>query len=350
MFNLSMLRVLSSASGAKPGKQVLISKNESKEDMFKVLISDAMSSKAEEICGASDKIQVDVKAGISPEDLKACIGEYNGLLVRSRTKVTDEVIAKADNLKVIGRAGIGVDNIDLKSASEKGIFVENAPTGNAITTAEHAISLMMSLARHIPQATASLKSDKWEKKKYQGSEIFEKNLGIIGLGNIGKIVADRAQGLKMNVFAFDPVVSEADAKALGITLVSFDELLKTCDFFSIHAPFNDKTKGMLNDAAFAKMKKGACIINAARGGIVDEKACLTALNNDTLAGAAFDVFEKEPPDEGHPLIKHPRVICTPHLGASTKEAQIKVAVIVAEQMVDYAERGETRNVVNKNML
>ena len=210
--------------------------------------------------------------------------------------------------------------------------------------------MMMAVARHIPQATASLKSDKWEKKKFQGSEIFEKNLGIIGLGNIGKIVADRAMGLKMNVFAFDPVVSEADAKALGITLCSFDDLLKTCDFFSIHAPLNDKTKGLLNDAAFGKMKKGAYVINAARGGIVDEKACLTALNNDVLAGAAFDVFEKEPPDKGHPLIKHPRVITTPHLGASTKEAQINVAVIVAEQMVAYAERGEVQNVVNQKML
>ncbi|MCP4445674.1 MAG: phosphoglycerate dehydrogenase [Myxococcales bacterium] len=317
---------------------------------FRVLISDEMSSRAQEILSASDAVEVDVRAGISAGELEACIGDYDGLLVRSRTKVTVSVLENAGRLKVIGRAGIGVDNIDVTAASRQGVLVENAPTGNIVTTAEHAICLLLSLLRHIPKATASMKEDKWEKKKLQGTELFQKTFGVIGLGNIGRIVADRGQGLRMKVIGFDPFLSAEQAAEFGIEKVELSELLQRADFISIHAPLNDDTRGLIGDAEFAQMKDGAFLVNAARGGIVDEDAALRALEQGKLAGAAFDVFVEEPARHGHPLIMHPRVVSTPHLGASTAEAQINVAVIVAEQMVDYAETGEVRNALNANPL
>ena len=313
---------------------------------FRVLISDDMSPRAADVLAASDAVEVDVRGGVSAGDLAEIIGGYDGLLVRSRTKVTAEIIDKADRLRVIGRAGIGVDNIDLKAASRRGILVENAPSGNSITTAEHAICLLLSLVRRIPQATASMKDGRWEKKKLSGSELYDKTFGVIGLGNIGRIVADRARGLKMRIVGFDPFLSSELATRLGIELVDLDTLLERSDFITIHTPLTNDTRNLLGAAQFAKMKKGAYLVNAARGGIVDESACAAALNDGTLAGAAFDVFVEEPPPADHPLVTHPKVICTPHLGASTDEAQDKVAVEVAEQMVAFAERHEVRNAVN----
>jgi len=313
---------------------------------FRILISDAMSSRAKEVLSSSSAIDVDEQAGMTASDLVSSIGQYQGLLVRSRTKVTSDVIEKAEQLKIIGRAGIGVDNIDLGAASRRGIIVENAPSGNAITTAEHAICLLLSLVRNIPKATASMKANKWEKKKLAGAELFGKNFGVVGLGNIGRIVADRGRGLKMKVLGFDPFISAEVAASLGVELVSLDDLLERADFITIHTPLTTETRGLISDDQFAKMKKGVFLVNAARGGIVDEKAAVAALENGTLAGAAFDVFAEEPPPADHPLVAHANVVSTPHLGASTDEAMEKVAVEVAEQMVAFAERGEIINSVN----
>ena len=313
---------------------------------FRVLISDSMSSRAAEILGECAEIECDERAGLSAEDLEGCIGDYNGLLVRSRTKVTEAVMNKAVNLKVIGRAGIGVDNIDVSAATKRDIIVENAPNGNATTTAEHAICLLLSLLRHIPKATASMKQNKWEKKKLQGTEMCGKTFAVIGLGNIGKIVAKLGLGLQMKVVASDPFLSPADAEAMGVELLSMDDLLARADFISLHTPLIEQTRNLISTSEFKKMKPGAFLVNAARGGIVDEDACLAALEANTLTGAAFDVYVEEPATQDHPLVMHERVICTPHLGASTAEAQVKVAVEVAEQMVLYAQKGEIRNAVN----
>ncbi|HUS69050.1 MAG TPA: phosphoglycerate dehydrogenase [Kofleriaceae bacterium] len=317
---------------------------------FRILISDEMSNRAAEILAASPAVEVDVKFGLAAGDLKACIGEYDGLLVRSRSKATADVIEAGKRLKIIGRAGIGVDNIDVKAASRRGIIVENAPSGNAVTTAEHALCLLMSLARHIPQATASMKGGKWEKTKFNGVEIMGKNLGVIGLGNIGRIAADRALGLKMKVLAYDPFIGREAAQRLGVELCDLDDLLTRADFITIHTPLTKETSGLIGADALAKMKKGALIVNAARGGIVDENALLAALESGHIAGAALDVFVEEPTPAGSPLVAHPRVICTPHLGASTEEAQEKVAIEVAEQLVAFAESGEVRNAVNAAAL
>jgi D-3-phosphoglycerate dehydrogenase len=317
---------------------------------FRILISDEMSNRAAEILAASPAVEVDVKFGLAAGDLKACIGDYDGLLVRSRSKATKEVIEAGKRLKIIGRAGIGVDNIDVAAASRRGIIVENAPSGNAVTTAEHALCLLMSLARHIPQATASMKGGKWEKTKFNGIEIMGKNLGVVGLGNIGRIVADRAIGLKMKVLAFDPFLGREAAQRLGVELCDLDDLLKRADFITIHTPLTAETKGIIGTEALAKMKKGALVVNAARGGIVDENALLAALDSGHIGGAALDVFVEEPTPAGSPLVGHPKVICTPHLGASTEEAQEKVAIEVAEQLVAFAETGEVRNAVNAAAL
>jgi D-3-phosphoglycerate dehydrogenase / 2-oxoglutarate reductase len=313
---------------------------------FRVLISDDMSARAAEILSASPRIEVDVRTGLTPGDLRSIIADYNGLVVRSATKVTSEIIDAAVALEIIGRAGIGVDNIDVTAASRRGILVENAPSGNSVTTAEHAISLLLSLARQIPQATASLRAGKWEKSKFKGRELFGKTLGVIGLGNIGRIVASRARGLEMRVAAYDPFLGLEAATRLGVDLVTLDELYAQADFITIHTPLTAETEHLIDDAAFAKMKDGVLIVNAARGGIVHEGALLAALEAGKVAGAALDVFEQEPPAADHPLLAHPNVIGTPHLGASTKEAQVKVAVELAEQIVAYVERGEIRNAVN----
>ncbi|MDP2619572.1 MAG: phosphoglycerate dehydrogenase [Hyphomicrobiales bacterium] len=310
----------------------------------KVLISDKLSPAAVGIFRQRG-IETDVKTGLSKEELAEIIGGYDGLAVRSASKVTEKVLAKADRLKVIGRAGIGVDNIDIAAASQKGIIVMNTPFGNSITTAEHAIALMLALARQIPAADASTQAGKWEKSKFIGVEITGKTLGIIGCGNIGSIVADRAQGLAMKVIAYDPFLSDERAKQIGVEKVELDALLSRADFVSLHTPLTDKTRNIIDAAALKKMKKGAFLINCARGGLADEAAVKVALEDGHIAGAAFDVFVEEPAHEDI-LFGVPGVICTPHLGASTREAQENVALQVAEQMSDYLLTGAVVNAVN----
>ena len=313
---------------------------------MKVLVSDKLSPKGVEIFERTEGIEVEVKTKLPPEDLKAIIGEYDGLVVRSATKVKAEIIEAAAKLKVIGRAGSGLDNVDLPAASKKGIVVMNTPGGNTITTAEHAISMMLALSRKIPQATASMKSKKWEKSKFMGAEIYNKTLGIMGIGSIGSVVADRARGLKMNVLAYDPFLSPERAEKLGVELVDIDELLKRSDYITIHVPKSKETINLINKELFSKMKNGVFLINCARGGIVNEKDLYDAIKSGKVAGAALDVFEKEPPDSDNPLLGCDEVICTPHLGASTEEAQEKVAVAIAEQMVDYLLSGTIMNAAN----
>ena len=311
---------------------------------MKVLVSDNISPRGVEILKKAG-LEVDVKTGMKPEELKACIGEYDGLVIRSATKVTAEIIEAASRLKVIGRAGSGLDNVDKNAASKKGIVVMNTPGGNTITTAEHSIAMLFSVARLIPQATASMKAGKWEKKKFMGVELYNKTLGIVGLGNIGGQVAKKAQGLEMNVIAYDPFLSEDKAKETGIKKVSLDELFAQSDFITVHSPMTPETKGLINARTISKMKNGVRIINCARGGIVNEQDLYEALKSGRVAGAALDVFEKEPP-ENSPLLTLDSVICTPHLGASTEEAQENVAVAVAEQIADYLVFGTIRNAVN----
>ena len=314
--------------------------------MPKVLISDALSPAAVQIF--KDRgIEVDFQPalGKDKEKLAELIGHYDGLAIRSATKVSPKILEKAKNLKVIGRAGIGVDNVDIPAATARGIIVMNTPFGNSITTAEHAITLMLALAREIPQADASTQAGKWEKNRFMGVEITGKTLGVIGCGNIGSIVAERALGLKMKVIAFDPYLSPERAVDLGVEKIDLDELFKRSDFITLHTPLTEKTRNIIDAAAIAKMRKGVRIINCARGGLVDEQALRAALESGHVAGAAFDVFVTEPATE-NVLFGHPNVVCTPHIGASTTEAQENVALQVAEQMSDYLLRGAITNAVN----
>ena len=314
--------------------------------MPKVLISDALSPAAVQIF--KDRgIDVDFQPalGKDKEKLATVIGNYDGLAIRSATKVTAKILEWAKDLKVIGRAGIGVDNVDIPAATARGIIVMNTPFGNSITTAEHAISLMLALARQIPEADASTRAGKWEKNKFMGVEIFGKTLGVIGCGNIGSIVADRAIGLKMKVIAFDPFLSQERAADLGVEKVEIDDLFRRADFITLHAPLTDKTRNIVNAGAIKNMKRGVRIINCARGGLVDEGALYEALKNGQVAGAAFDVFVTEPATE-NPLFHLPNVVCTPHLGAATSEAQENVALQIAEQMSDYLLRGAITNAIN----
>jgi D-3-phosphoglycerate dehydrogenase len=310
----------------------------------KVLISDKLSPQAKEIF-EQHGVEVDVKVGMSPDDLKACIGEYDGLAIRSATKVTKDILEAASNLKVIGRAGIGVDNVDIPQASAHGIVVMNTPFGNSITTAEHTVSLMMALARKIPQANESTHQGKWEKSKFMGVELYGKVLGLIGCGNIGSIVADRAQGLKMKVMVYDPFLSEERATELNVEKAELDNVLGRADFISLHTPLNDATRNILNKESLAKCKKGVRIVNCARGGLVNEADLKEALESGHVAGAAFDVFEEEPAKENI-LFGIENMVCTPHLGASTTEAQENVAIQVAEQMADYLVNGTVTNALN----
>ena len=314
--------------------------------MPKVLISDALSPAAVQIF--KDRgIDVDFQPalGKDKERLATVIGNYDGLAIRSATKVTAKILEWAKDLKVIGRAGIGVDNVDIPAATARGIIVMNTPFGNSITTAEHAISLMLALARQIPEADASTRAGKWEKNKFMGVEIFGKTLGVIGCGNIGSIVGDRAIGLRMKVIAFDPFLSQERAADLGVEKVEIDDLFRRADFITLHAPLTDKTRNIVNAGAIKNMKKGVRIINCARGGLVDEGALYEALKNGQVAGAAFDVFVTEPATE-NPLFHLPNVVCTPHLGAATSEAQENVALQIAEQMSDYLLRGAITNAIN----
>jgi len=313
---------------------------------MRVLVSDALSEVGVKIFKDAPGIDVDVNTGLSAEALKEIISAYNGLVIRSATKVTAELLAAATHLKVVGRAGIGVDNVDLAAATERGVLVMNTPFGNTVTTAEHTIAMMMAVSRNIPQATASLKAGKWDKKKLKGSEIFNKTLGIIGSGNIGMIVADRAQGLRMKVIVYDPYIKSEVVKENNLEMVSMDELLQRSDYITIHTPKNDETANLINKATLSKMKKGAFLICCARGGIVNEDDLYDALSEGHLAGAALDVFGAEPPGMIK-LMELSNFICTPHLGASTYEAQVNVAVDVANQMVDYLLNNKVKNAVNK---
>jgi D-3-phosphoglycerate dehydrogenase len=314
--------------------------------LAKVLVSDALAAEGLEVLRQAEGLEVVDRPGMPPAELLEAIADAEGLVIRSGTKVTADVIAAAKQLRVIGRAGIGVDNVAVDAATARGIAVLNTPEGNNITTAEHAIALMVSLARHIPQATASMKAGRWDKKKYQGMELYNRTLGVVGLGNIGRLVARRGKALGMKVLTCDPFVSAEAAAKLDVELVSLDELLRASDVVTVHVPRNKETIGLLDTAAFEKMGTGVLVINAARGGIVDEDALLEALESGKVAGAALDVYTEEPPGEEHALVKHPRVICTPHLGASTQQAQINVSVAVAEQVRDYLLEGTVRNAIN----
>ena len=310
---------------------------------MKVLISDNLAPIGEEILKKAG-IEVDVNTGLPPEELKAIIPDYDGLVIRSATKVRQDIIEAATKLKVVGRAGIGLDNVDIPAASEKGIVVMNAPDGNATTAAEHAISMMMSLARNIPQATASMKAGKWEKKSFMGREVTNKTLGIIGIGRIGSIVANRAQGLGMKVIAFDPYMPQELVEKIGVERMELMELAQRADFISVHTPLTKDNHHLLSTEFFSNMKEDGMFIDCARGGVLDEEALYEALKEGRIAGGALDVFENEPTTlETTRLLGLNNFICTPHLGASTSEAQENVAVAIAEQMADYLLKGSVSN-------
>jgi len=319
------------------------------EEIKKVLVSDPLSNKGLEILARAKSLKYDIKPGLSAEELKKIISEYDAIIIRSETKLKAEIIEAADRLKVIGRAGIGLDNVDLPAATKKGIVVMNTPQENAIAAAEHTIAMVLSISRKIPQATSSMKAGKWEKKKFMGVELYNKTFGIVGIGVIGSIVADRARGLKMKVVAYDPYLSKEAAEKKGVDLVSLDELLSRSDFISVHTPLTEETRNLIDKNAFRKMKQGVILINCARGGIVNEKDLYDAIRGGKVAGAALDVFEKEPAVD-NPLFELEPVICTPHLGASTGEAQENVSIAIAQQIVDYLMFGDARNAVNIPMV
>jgi len=312
----------------------------------KVLVSDKLSETAVQIFkDRGIDVTFDPTIGKDKEKLLSVIDQYDGLAIRSATKVTEKIIGAASNLKVVGRAGIGVDNVDIPEASKKGIIVMNTPFGNSITTAEHAIAMMFAVARQIPEASASTHDGKWEKSRFMGVELTGKTLGVIGAGNIGSIVIARALGLKMKVLAYDPFLSDERARDLGVTNVELDELLEKADFITLHVPFTEKTANILSAENLAKTKKGVRIVNCARGGLVDEAALAELLKSGHVAGAALDVFKTEPATE-NPLFHLPNVVVTPHLGAATTEAQENVALQVAEQMSDYLLTGAVSNALN----
>lgn len=317
--------------------------------MKKIIITDSVDKKAVAILENAG-FDVTYKPGMKKEDIEAVIGAYQGLIVRSDTKATADLIAKMDAMEVIGRAGAGVDNIDLPAATRKGIIVMNTPGGNTISTAEHAFTLMLSLCRNIAQADASIKAGKWDRKTFKGAEVYGKTLGIFGLGKIGREVAVRAKAFGMQVIGYDPVLSSDFAAKMGISLVDIETIFKQSDIITVHVPLDDKTRNLLRTETFALCKDGVKIINCARGGIVNEDDLLEALNSGKVSGAALDVFTKEPPDFSHPLISHAKVITTPHLGASTEEAQEKVAIQIAEQIVELFKTREIKGAVNAAAL
>lgn len=312
---------------------------------MKVLVSDKLADVGIKMFQEATDIDVDVKTGLPPEELKAIIADYDALVIRSATKVNEDLLRAATSLKVIGRAGIGLDNVDIPAATRRGIVVMNTPTGNVVTTAEHTIAMLLALSRNIPQGTASLKAGRWEKKKLQGKEVFNKTIGILGYGRIGSIVANRARGLKMQVIVHDPYVSRDVVEQAGFEPVSLEELYSRSDYITLHVPRLKETIHLINKEAFDKMKPGVMIINCARGGIVNETDLVEALKSGKVGGAALDVFETEPPGNS-PLFEFDNVICTPHLGASTAEAQTNVAVAVAKQIIDYLQNGTIVNAVN----
>jgi len=312
---------------------------------MKVLVSDNLGEAGIRMFQEEEGIDVDVKTGLSPEELKGVIGNYDGLVIRSATKVTEDLLEAATQLKVVGRAGIGLDNVDIPAATKRGIVVMNTPGGNVITTAEHTIAMILALTRNIPDGTSSLKAGRWDKKKLQGREIYNKILGVIGFGKIGSIVADRARGLRMQVIVHDPFVTPDQIEKAGFESVTLEELFQRSDYITVHVPKLKGTTGLINKDAFDQMKEGVMIVNCARGGIVDEDDLYDAMQSGKVAGAALDVFENEPPGIC-PLFELDRLICTPHLGASTQEAQTKVAVDVAGQIIDFLKNDTILNAVN----
>jgi D-3-phosphoglycerate dehydrogenase len=312
---------------------------------MKVLVSDNLGEIGVDMFKKAQGIEVDVKTGLSPDELKAIIGGYDALVIRSATKVTEDILAAGTRLKVVGRAGIGLDNVDIPAATKRGVIVMNTPGGNVVTTAEHAIAMMLSLTRNIPTGTATLKAGQWEKKKLQGREIFNKVLGVIGFGKIGSIVADRARGLKMRVIIYDPFVQSDMIEKAGFESVTLEELYKKADYITVHVPKLKDTAGLLDKKAFARMKNGVMVINCARGGIINEDDLYDAMKSGKVAGAALDVFATEPPGKIK-LLELDNLVCTPHLGASTLEAQTNVAVQVAGQIIDFLQNGTVLNAVN----
>ncbi|MGC9326405.1 MAG: phosphoglycerate dehydrogenase [Candidatus Hinthialibacter sp.] len=313
---------------------------------YRVLVSDPLAQEGVDILQSHDDVYVDVKTKLSPDELKSIIGQYDALVIRSGTQVTQEIIEHADKLKVIGRAGVGVDNVDIVAATQRGVIVMNTPGGNTISTAEHTWAMLMSVSRNIPPAYISLREGRWDRKKYTGKELLGKTIGIIGLGRIGSVVGERAKAFGMKVLGFDPFTSEERIKQMGFEPVALNDLYARSDYITVHTPKSKETTHLLDDQAFAKMKKGVRVINCARGGIVDEEALLRALENGKCAGAALDVFESEPPSSDHPLVQRDDCICTPHLGASTEEAQTNVAIDIARNVLEALTGGEVRNAIN----
>jgi D-3-phosphoglycerate dehydrogenase / 2-oxoglutarate reductase len=317
---------------------------------YRVLLSDSLGPEGLARLREQPDLEIDAKPGLSPAELVEIVGRYHALVVRSATKVTADVIARADQLRVIGRAGIGVDNIDVDAATQRGIVVMNTPGGSNVTTAEHALAMLLALARNIPQAAAAVRGGEWPRSKWLGTELCNKVLGIIGLGNIGTIVAERAVGLRMKVIAYDPFVTPEAAARLRVELVPLDQLFPRADFITIHTPLTAETRGLVGRDSIARMKRGVRIVNCARGGIVDEAALADAIRAGHVAGAALDVFEQEPPPADHPLRALDQVIATPHLGASTAEAQVNVAVAIAQQVAEFLTKGTIHNAVNAPSL
>ncbi|MFD2672859.1 phosphoglycerate dehydrogenase [Marinicrinis sediminis] len=314
--------------------------------MFKILISDPISDQGIQKLHDATDVQVDKKTGLSEDELVAIIGEYDALLVRSQTKVTPRIMEAGTRLKAIGRAGVGVDNINLEAATQKGIVVINAPDGNTISTCEHTFAMMMALSRNIPQAYKKTVGGEWDRKSFLGVELRNKTLGVMGMGRIGSEVAKRAKAFGMEVIGFDPFLTEERAEKLGVGIGTVDEIVQVADFITVHTPLTKETKHMIAKPQFDIMKKGARIINCARGGIIDEAALMEAIENGTVAGAAFDVFEVEPPQADHPFLNHPKVVVTPHLGASTIEAQENVAIDVSEEILHILRNEPFKNAVN----
>jgi D-3-phosphoglycerate dehydrogenase / 2-oxoglutarate reductase len=314
-------------------------------EKMKVFVADSISKEGLEEFARFSDLELVIKTGLAPDQLKSELGDSQGLVVRSATQATREIIGAGRSLKVIGRAGAGVDNIDVKAATERGIIVLNTPGGNAEAAGELAVAMMFALSRDLVRADASMKAGKWDKKSFNGVELFGKTLGLIGCGHVGSIVAKRALALGMKVIVTDPLVTEPQARELGVRLAGLDDVLKASDFISLHSPRTEETKGLFNARTFAKVKKGVFLVNCSRGGIVVEKDLIAALDEGIVRGAAVDVFDKEPPEDWS-LAKHPKVIATPHIGASTGEAQVNVSIMIARQMGAYLTRGEIVNAVN----
>ncbi|HVG21270.1 MAG TPA: phosphoglycerate dehydrogenase [Blastocatellia bacterium] len=313
---------------------------------MRILVCDGLEKNGVEILRAASGIAVDERPSIGADELAQIITDYDALIVRSKTKVTADLIERARTLRVVGRAGTGVDNIDVEAATRRGIVVMNAAAGNTVTTAEHTWAMLMAMARQIPQAAASTKAGRWEKNRFLGVELMGKTLGVVGLGRIGSAVAERARAFGMNVLAYDPYFTPEAARELGIEMLTLDEIFPRADFITIHTPLTEETRGIINSAAIEKMKPGVRLINCARGGLIDERALAAALSSGKVAGAALDVFEQEPTSPDNPLLAFDQVIATPHLGASTTEAQLGVATIIAEQVLDYLKHATVRGAVN----